>query len=286
MVNVTMEPMQRLYVESDMKSPDLLRLNRGQAITQCRCCPGKADPNDDSAAVVQTSWGAILLVIADGVGGCPHGHQASAIAVQAVTNSVLEATPVSGLRTAILDGIEQANRSILDLSIGAATTLSVIEVQDQVARGYQVGDSTSLILGQRGTIKWKSTSHSPVGYAIEAGMLNESEAMYHEQRHVVSNLVGSRNMHIEIGPAQPLAARDTIIVGSDGLFDNVKIEEVIERGRCGKLAKRMKCLDELATERMSQNQPGEPGKPDDISMIIYTPSWPSVAKKNREPVRP
>ncbi|MGB0598143.1 MAG: PP2C family protein-serine/threonine phosphatase [Rubripirellula sp.] len=272
MVDLTIEPMQRLYVEQDMKSPELLRLNRGKAMTQCRSCPGKTEPNDDSAAVVQTTAGVILLVIADGVGGCPHGHQASAIAVQTLTKSVLDAAPMTGVRDAILDGIEQANQAILDLSIGAATTLAVVEVQDQVARGYQVGDSTSLILGQRGSIKWKSTPHSPVGYAIEAGMLTEADAMHHEQRHVVSNLVGSRNMHIEIGPAQPLATRDTIIVGSDGLFDNVKIEEVIEHGRCGKLTRRMKCLDDLATERMTLNQPGEPGKPDDLSMIIYTPT--------------
>ncbi len=271
MVNLTTEPVQRLYVEQDMESPDLLRLNRGQAMTHCRNCPGKTEPNDDSAAVVQTASGAILLMIADGVGGCPHGHQASAIAVQTVTKNVLAAA-MTGLRAAILDGIEQANQAILDLGIGAATTLAVVEVQDQVARGYQVGDSTSLILGQRGTIKWKSTSHSPVGYAIEAGVLTEADAMHHEQRHVVSNLVGSRNMHIEIGPAQPLATRDTIIVGSDGLFDNVKIEEVIEHGRCGKLATRMKRLDELATERMNLNQPGEPGKPDDLSVIIYKPT--------------
>jgi serine/threonine protein phosphatase PrpC len=272
MVNVTMEPIRRLYVESDMESPDWLSLNAGQVITLCRRCPGKTEPNDDSAAVVQTSSGAIVLIVADGVGGCPHGHRASAVAVQAVVQRVLDAVPASDLRAAVLDGMEQANRSILELGVGAATTLSVVEVQDRVARGYQVGDSTMLIVGQRGALKWKSTSHSPVGYAIEAGMLDESDAIHHDERHIVSNLVGSRDMHIEIGPAQTLAVRDTIVVGSDGLFDNARMEEVIQRARCGKLTKRMKRLDDLATERMSHYQPGEPGKPDDLSVILYTPS--------------
>ncbi|MEM1068586.1 MAG: protein phosphatase 2C domain-containing protein [Planctomycetota bacterium] len=265
------ETVEKLYVEADMPSADATPLGTGQAVTLCRRCPGKSEPNDDSAAVIQTSWGAIVLVVADGVGGSPHGHRASAIAVQTVAQKVLAAAPNADLRACVLDGIEQANQSILKLSIGAATTLAVVEVQERVARGYQVGDSTMLIVGQRGALKWKSTSHSPVGYAIEAGMLDESDAMLHDERHVVSNLVGSREMHIEIGPAQPLAIRDTIIVGSDGLFDNARIEEVIQRGRCGKLSKRIKQLDDLATERMMQNQPNQPGKPDDLSVILYTP---------------
>lgn len=272
MVDVSTEPIERLYVESDMESPDWVRLSIGQVISLCRRCPGKQEPNDDSAAVVQTNWGAIVLVVADGVGGCPHGHRASGIAVQTVARSVLAAAPMSDLRPAILDGIEQANRSILELGLGAATTLAVVEVQGRVARGYQVGDSTMLIVGQRGALKWKSTSHSPVGYAIEAGMLDESDAIHHDELHIVSNLVGSREMHIEIGPAQPLAVRDTIIVGSDGLFDNARIDEVISRARCGKLAKRMKTLDQLATERMNGSKPGDPGKPDDLSVILYTPT--------------
>lgn len=278
MVNVTtppdatIEPIQRLYVESDMDSADWTDLAAGQAIALCRRCPGKEEPNDDSAAIIQTSWGAVVLVVADGVGGCPHGHRASGIAVQTVAKCVLAASPMSDLRPAILDGIEQANRSILELGIGAATTLAVVEVQSRVARGYQVGDSTMLIVGQRGALKWKSTSHSPVGYAIEAGMLDESDAIHHDELHIVSNLVGSREMHIEIGPAQTMAVRDTIIVGSDGLFDNARIDEVIDRARCGKLPKRMKRLDQLATERMQGDKPGDPGKPDDLSVILYCPT--------------
>ena len=93
------------------------------------------------------------------------------------------------------------------------TTLSVVEVRDRVARGYQVGDSMALILGQRGAIKWKSTSHSPVGYAIESGMIDEEDAMNHDERHLVSNLVGSREMHIEVGPAIRLTPRDMAKIG-------------------------------------------------------------------------
>ncbi len=272
MATATAKTVKQLYVESDMQSPELMELAGGNIVTLCRRCPEKTEPNDDCAAVVQTDWGALILVVADGVGGSPLGHKASAIAVESVADSARESEPMSDLRPAILDGIEKANREILDLGIGAATTLAVVEIQDRIVRGYQVGDSTTLVIGQRGALKWKSTSHSPVGYAIEAGMLDESDAMHHDERHIVSNLVGSRTMHIEIGPSHPLAARDTVIVGSDGLFDNLHLDEVIEYGRSGKLCGRVEKLAQLATERMSSPDARQPGKPDDLTIVLYTPS--------------
>jgi serine/threonine protein phosphatase PrpC len=271
MLTTTARPHRHLYVESDMESPELLEMCSGSVVTLCRRCPDKIEPNDDSAAVVQKSSGAIVLIVADGVGGSPLGYKASAIAVEAVAQSVQAADQTSDLRPAILDGIEHANREILDLGIGAATTLAVVEIQDGNARAYQVGDSMTLIIGQRGAVKWKSTPHSPVGYAVESGMLDEADAMHHDDRHVVSNLVGSHSMHIEIGPSRPLAARDTVIVGSDGLFDNLHLAEVIEYGKSGKPIERISALDDLATSRMSQSDSGLPGKPDDLTVLLYTP---------------
>lgn len=114
--------------------------------------------------------------------------------------------------------------------------------------------------------------HSPVGYAIESGMLNETDAMHHDERHIVSNIVGSRAMHIDIGPSQPLAVRDTVIVASDGLYDNLHLDEIIQLGRSGDLRKRIIKLAELSTERMKQEDANQPGKPDDLTVLMYTPS--------------
>ena len=269
MLTFTSQAKRELYIESDMESPQLLSLGGGNVAALCRRCPDKIEPNDDSAAVVETSSGAIVLVVADGVGGCPLGHKASAIAVHSVSESVLSAAPTGDLRPAILDGIEHANREILDLGVGAATTLAVVEIQDSKARAYQVGDSMTLFVGQRGALKWKSTPHSPVGYAVESGMLDEVDAMHHDERHIVSNLVGTRNMHIEIGPSRPLAARDSVIVGSDGLFDNLHLDEVIRHGKSGKVIERVRKLADAATSRMSVQQSNVPGKPDDLTILLF-----------------
>lgn len=253
-----------------MQQPETLQLAAGNVSVLCRRRPGRTDPNDDCAGVIETNAGGIVLIVADGVGGGPVGHKASSIAVHALADRVRATTADGDLRPAILDGIEQANREILELGVGAATTLTVVEIHDRVARGYQVGDSTALIIGGRGAIKWKSTLHSPVGYAVESGMLDETAAMLHDDRHIVSNLVGSRTMHIEIGPIRSLAPRDAVILGSDGMFDNLRLEEIIQCARSGKPPDRVANLAALATRSMMDGGDGQPGKPDDLTVLIHT----------------
>ena len=88
---------------------------------------------------------------------------------------------------------------------------------------------------------------------------------------MVSNLVGSREMHIEIGPAVRLASRDTIVVGSDGLFDNLHVSEVIDLARAGRPLDRMNALIERSTQRMQHHDESLPGKPDDLTVMMLTP---------------
>jgi serine/threonine protein phosphatase PrpC len=101
-------------------------------------------------------------------------------------------------------------------------------------------------------------------------MLDEVTAMHHDDRHLVSNLVGCRDMHIEIGPTRTLAPRDTIVVGSDGLFDNLHLSEIIQASKSGKPMRRVQSLTEMATGRMLKCEAEAPGKPDDLTILLYT----------------
>ena len=108
-----------------------------------------------------------------------------------------------------------------------------------------------------------------MGYAVEAGLLDELEAMYHEQRHVVSNVIGRPDMRIEIGSPLELAARDTLLVATDGLFDNLHLPEIVERLRKGALPA---AVDELAghsRQRMQEPTDGQPSKPDDLTLVAF-----------------
>jgi len=261
----------RSYLESNMDAPESILVEQGSVVAFSRTCPGKEEPNDDSAVVIRMPGGGLVLAVADGVGGAPVGYKASAIAVQCLAESLAAQTLSPDLRPAILDGIEKANEEILDMGTGAATTICVVEIQNRIARGYQVGDSMALFVGGRGAVKWKSLSHSPVGYAVESGMLAEEDAMHHDERHIVSNLVGSRTMHIEIGPAIHLSPRDTVLIASDGLFDNLHLSEIGTLARMGRPHQRMDALIGLATRRMNGDDNDALGKPDDLAVILLAP---------------
>jgi PPM family protein phosphatase len=173
------------------------------------------------------------------------------------------------LRTAILDGIEKANRDVLKLGVGAATTLAVAEIQGNRLRTYHVGDSQIMVIGHKGKIKLKTMSHSPVGYAIEAGLLEEQDAIMHEELHLVSNLIGYASMHIEIGTPMELSPRDTVIIASDGLFDNLRSEEIAATCRGGQLLSMSRELISACRARMIDAPDGEPSKPDDLTFIAF-----------------
>lgn len=243
----------------------------GQAVAYTRRCPGKETPNEDSAAVIPFSEDSGLLVVADGVGGTRGGDRASALVVSTLKAAIQYSTSKDNLRALILDGIERANECILNMAIGAASTLCVMEVRGNKIRPYHVGDSMMLVVGQRGKVKFQTIPHSPVGYAVESGMLDENEAIFHEERHLVSNIVGTTDMRIEIGPQIKLAKRDTILLASDGLFDNLHVDEIVGRIRKGSIYKGIDSIAKQCQERMINPQKDMASKPDDISIMTWRP---------------
>jgi len=253
----------------EMSCPEVVAVAGGEVAVFSAQSPSKQTGNEDAAAIVPAANRGTILAVADGLGGQRSGAEAAELAVRAVAGCVTAANPVTGLRSAILDGFEQANRSVNDLGVGAATTLAAVEIDDSTIRPYHVGDSTILVAGQRGRIELLTVSHSPVGYAVEAGLLDEHEAIHHEDRHIVSNIVGSPEMRIEVGRSLTLKPHDTLLIGSDGLFDNMHVAEVVEVIRKGKLAVVAAALAEACRQRMQEPEPGHPSHPDDLTFLIY-----------------
>jgi serine/threonine protein phosphatase PrpC len=239
------------------------------AVFSCRC-PGRDGSNEDSAAVLPFGDGSYVLAVADGLGGGRSGARASALAIEMLEAALLEAQREQWpLRTAVLNGIERANEAIRALGVGACTTLSAVEVSDGAIRPYHVGDSMILLIGQRGRLKLQTVAHSPVGFAVEAGLLDEGEAMHHKERHLVSNVLGAEDMRIEVGSQRRIAPRDTLLLASDGLSDNLRIDEIVALLRTGPLDAACDRLAELARARMHTPTEGEPCKPDDLTFVAF-----------------
>jgi serine/threonine protein phosphatase PrpC len=260
----------RLFCGSDFTVPQSFLLAGGQATVYSKENPAQSSGNEDSAALVATGDDEAVLAVADGMGGAREGARASETAVRCLVDAVqLGLTNDLGLRTGILDGFEQANRAVRALGTGAASTLAVVEISGDTMRPYHVGDSFVLLTGQRGRVYLETIAHSPVGYGVESGLLDAEEAMYHEERHYISNIVGSPEMRIDVGAPRSVAPRDTLVLASDGLSDNLRRSEIVESVRKGSLVAAANRLAQQAAERMNHAEPGRPSKPDDLSFWIF-----------------
>ncbi|MFT7542303.1 MAG: serine/threonine protein phosphatase PrpC [Gammaproteobacteria bacterium] len=235
-----------------------------------RRSPTKDTPNEDALAVIPLNDKCGALAVADGVGGTRGGDQASATAIYELCASMEQVSrDASDLRKPILDAIENANREVSLLAIGAATTMAVAELRDNILRPYHVGDSEILVIGGRGKIKLQTVSHSPMGYALESGFISEGDALRHEDRHLVFNVIGIPEMRIEIGAPIELAPRDTLLVASDGLVDNMTTEEIAFVLSGLNLTDAVEDLLRTCRGRMEAPLPGQPHKPDDLSFLVW-----------------
>jgi serine/threonine protein phosphatase PrpC len=260
-----------LLLAQDMSAPLLVAFAGGRAALYSARAPDKAGTNQDGIGLFELGGQRGVLAVADGVGGHAAGASAARIALEALERALGAGDDEAQVRSAILDGVELANREILELKVGAATTLAAIAVEGDRLRCYHAGDSEVLVVGQRGRTKLHTISHSPTSYAIQAGVLAPHEALCHADRHLVSNVVGSPDLRIEVGSELELAARDTALLATDGLFDNLTPGEIVEIVRAGPLDRAASELAERCRGRMTEAEGSGPSKPDDLTFVIFRP---------------
>ena len=259
-----------LFFDTHMPGAESHGVAGGEAVVFSSRSPVRDGPNQDAAGIVPLGDRRAVLVVADGMGGGPSGDRAARTAVEAVAESLKSCDDdESAVRAAIVSAIESANAAITSMGTGSATTIAVALIDGERVRPCHVGDSAVMLVGQRGKLKLRTTCHSPVGFAEAAGLIHPDDAMHHDDRHLVSNMVGSDDMTIEVGAPVAMAARDTLVIGSDGLFDNLTVDEIVEGVRKGKLRR---AADELAVhtaDRMTDPGEGTPCKPDDLTFILF-----------------
>ena len=100
--------MNRLVLEAaELAEPRAVELERGEAVVFSRPAPDKTSGNEDAAAVFELQGGAVVLAVADGLGGGPAGAQAASIAMRGwkksvvITGEVFRIAPVAGSRRSI-----------------------------------------------------------------------------------------------------------------------------------------------------------------------------------------
>lgn len=256
------------FQQESQLEPRIETINSGSIAMFSTRAPNKSTANEDAYAVIPVDEETLILAVADGAGGLPHGDLAARFAIESLIAAIANG-PVDAPRVSIINGFEDGQRKICEQIPGAATTLIVVEITNHTVRTYHVGDSGACIVGGRGKTKGYTVFHSPTGYAMEAGLLSEEEAMHHEARHIVSNVLGDPNMSVEIGTTVDLASRDTIVIASDGLYDNLLREEVGALACRGSLDFACRTLVEVTAARMLDPYSDGPSKPDDLTVLMY-----------------
>jgi serine/threonine protein phosphatase PrpC len=195
------------------------------------------DHNDDNLMIVPIADKGVILAVADGVGSAKKASEASSELLHAISRGIQNCDSVESLkfvRNNILDVIESINAKLSSMS-GYLTTLTIGCFFENNAQVFQIGDSGLVVCGQRGKLKYKTMSHSPVGYAVEAGMLEPEDALDHPENHIVDNVVGDHILNVEVSSIIEIAKNDTAFIATDGLFDNYLLDSIIEIVRKGKL---------------------------------------------------
>ena len=272
--------MTQVFLELDHERPERLSPERGEAVCFSTKAYDKTTGNEDAALFCELPGAVAVLAVADGVGGLPAGAEAAATAIGAVRRAVERAAGRVGdrvadreesdtLRSAIFDAFEDANAKLLEKGNGAGTTLVVVEVRNGTARTYHAGDSGALLVGQRGRVRFETIPHSPVGYGVAAGMLEPSQTHHHDERHLLSNCVCSRDMRVEIGAPIQMAAWDTLLLATDGVLENIERRDLIDQIRSGSLLQAATDLQARLRLTMAGVDPKLPAHPDDATALLF-----------------
>lgn len=169
---------------------------------------------------------ALLMIVADGMGGHLQGDMAAQIAVQTIGSLFQQqATPVLKspqrfLEASILDAHQQIlhYRTANKLAESPRTTIVACVVQSGAAHWAHVGDSR-LYWVRTGEIIAQTRDHSKIQSMILQGLASPAELEKHPDRNKLFNCLGSpETPTVELSRKMLLQPGDTLFLCTDGLW--------------------------------------------------------------------
>lgn len=216
--------------------------------------------NNEDSLVISSHENQLVFGVSDGAGGHPKGREAAIT----ITSEIHKWSHKKELgNSALLDVIERANDAVIEMKAGAHATVAVASITNDEFRSFSVGDSEIIYWNSQGNELYTNIPQSEIGYRIQAGDLNQDESLDDPARSSVNNLIGDPAVRIEVASKMKVKKGHTILVGSDGLFDNLSHQSLGELICSGSFEKSIEQLNLLCTEQ------GEDWKKDDdISYIL------------------
>lgn len=169
---------------------------------------------------------ALLMVLADGMGGHLHGEVAAQLAVEAVSSAFrTDARPrLANPDLFIFRAIGRAHTRIIEqatklgLPETPRTTIVVCVIQEGFAYWGHVGDSR-LYLIRNGRIVTRTRDHTRVQQLIDGGRIREEAAATHPDRNKLLQCLGSETVpRLDPTATARLVKNDIVMLCSDGLW--------------------------------------------------------------------
>ena len=232
---------------------------------------GDREGNEDR---VGYSYGrdALLMVIADGMGGHQEGEVAAEIAVQEITRRFQQEARASKVRRPfdfLISSIQGAHRAIVahadqhNLLECPRTTCVACVIQNGYAYFAHAGDSRLYVL-RRGALVAATQDHSKVQQMVDAGQITAEQAARHPDRNkIFSCLGGVVPPHIDMGREIRLEVGDTVLLSTDGFWTHIPaniLAQMIARQKVTAL------LPGLLVEAQRRAQ----GESDNLSVVAMT----------------
>jgi PPM family protein phosphatase len=181
----------------------------------------------------------LLAAVADGMGGMAQGEVASKIAIQTLLEMPFnfDLTNQDNQKNWLLETFNNANQNINQKVAEGGTTLSVILAINNQLMISHVGDSRIYLIRNEEIIQL-SEDHSLVNMLVASGQITYEESLDHPDRNVLIKSLGSKSV-LSAGYVQnlsknsdklslTLADNDLIILCSDGVWDLISNQELIE----------------------------------------------------------
>ena len=245
---------------------------------------GNRKSNQDRMGVVETEH-AVLLVIADGLGGHEGGDLAADTVVDCAIRHFNSASfPIRNPSAFIKEIILRAQREVLSLAkacnppLKAKSTCVVCIIQDGFAYWGHLGDSRLYVI-RNGAIFKRTIDHSKVEELFQQGLISEKEKRNHPHQNLITRCVGSetRRPQPSIGQVLPLQRGDVILLSTDGFWSPLSEKDIV-----GGLQKQNfnEAIDNLASDAEEASYP----KSDNISVIGFR--WLSTVEKKKPVQKP
>ena len=195
---------------------------------------GKRPYNEDRLGCWQSN-DALLLAVADGMGGHAHGEVAAQIAVDHLGQAFANAAKptIAAPEQFLVGAIRQAHSQILEqaqqrkLGDTPRTTVVACAVQDGRAWWTHLGDSRFYLI-RDGRVAARTRDHSYVQQLVDAGKIREEAAENHPDRNRVMRCLGGPQPSV-IDPAQSMELKkdDILLLCSDGLWGPLTQRQIL-----------------------------------------------------------